>query len=151
MCLDLEGVSTGVYAVSDSCDTCNKVITLTKLNLLPLPWNYICVGVSSHFVLQYNKEWCRKCRHHLGSNDFQNAFFTLFCLKMCNNHEGDCLRALIYIQKAMLVSPINLKLFLFLKLWRLCMVVMRIILSSYVAFQNTFLNQVVSWDLLITK
>lgn len=31
MCLDLEGVSTGVYAVSDSCDTCNKVITLTKL------------------------------------------------------------------------------------------------------------------------
>lgn len=31
VCLDLEGVSTGVYAVSDSCGTYNKVITLTKL------------------------------------------------------------------------------------------------------------------------
>lgn len=50
-CLDLEGVLTGVSAVSDSCGTCNEVITLTELNL-PLPQNSICVGVSSCFVLQ---------------------------------------------------------------------------------------------------
>lgn len=53
-CLDLEGVLSGVSAVSESCDTCNKVITRTELNMLPLPQNSICVGVSSHFVLQCN-------------------------------------------------------------------------------------------------
>lgn len=53
-CLDLEGVLSGVSAVSDSCDTCNKVIKRTELNVLPLPQNSICVAVSSHFVLQCN-------------------------------------------------------------------------------------------------
>lgn len=31
VCLDQEGVLTGAYAVSNSCDTCNKVISLTEL------------------------------------------------------------------------------------------------------------------------
>lgn len=53
-CLDLEGVLAGVSAVSDPCDTCNEVITLTELNMLPLPQDSICVGVSSLFVLQCN-------------------------------------------------------------------------------------------------
>lgn len=57
MCPEQGGVSVGVYAViqSDSCDTCNKVITVTKLNMLPLPCSYVCVDVSSHSVLQYSK------------------------------------------------------------------------------------------------
>lgn len=53
-CLDLEGVLAGVSAVSGSCDMCNKGITCTELKVLPLPQNSICVGVSSHFVLQCN-------------------------------------------------------------------------------------------------
>lgn len=42
VCLDLGGVLTGVYAVSDSRDTCNKVITLTKMNIATALEFHLC-------------------------------------------------------------------------------------------------------------
>ena len=86
VCLDLDGVSAGVYAVSDSCDTCNKVITLKIEHVATALQSRLC-GCKQSVLYDGGTGRCRKCRHHLGRNDFQYAFFTLFCFKIPKHHE----------------------------------------------------------------